>query len=139
MADYRGPLPQPTPETQPFWDGLRQQKLMIQRCKAKRCGKPYFYPRPWCPHCGSWDVEWFQASGKGTLYSFNINYRPPPYMGQEPIVIAIVELAEGPRMMSNLIDVATDPAQIHCDAPVEIVYQKIADEVTIPRFRLARS
>ena len=68
MADYKGPLPQKTPETAPFFDGLNEHKLMIQRCKA--CG-PYFYPRPFCPSCFSWDVEWFEASGKGKLYSFD--------------------------------------------------------------------
>jgi uncharacterized OB-fold protein len=138
VPEYRGPLPQATPETKPFWDGLRQQKLMVQRCKNKKCGKAYFYPRPWCPQCQSWDVEWFEATGKGKLYSFNINYRPPPYMGTDPIVIAVVELAEGPRILSNLVDVEPDPNLIHCDMPVEILYQKMSDEVTLPKFRPAK-
>ncbi len=134
MADYKGPLPKATPETQPFWDGLKEGKLMIQRCRG--CG-PYFYPRPFCPSCFSWDVEWFQASGKGRLYSFVINHRPPPYMGEEPFVIAVVELDEGPRMMTNLIDVEPDPAKVRCDMPVQIAFVKVTDEVTLPKFRPA--
>ena len=131
---YQGPLPKATPETLPFWEGLQQGKLMIQRCRA--CG-PYFYPRPFCPACFSWDVEWFQASGKGKLYSFVVNHRPPRYMGEEPFVIAVVELDEGPRMMSVLTGVEPDPAVIKCDMPLQIEYAKLTDEVTLPKFRPA--
>ena len=134
MADYRGPLPKKTPETAPFFDGLKARKLMLQRCKG--CG-PYFYPRPFCPKCFSWDVEWFQASGKGKLYSYVINYRPPPFMGEDPIVIAVVELEEGPRLMTNLAGVDADPDKIKCDAPVVIDYVDKTDEVTLPLARLA--
>ena len=136
VADYKGPVPQPTPETKPYWEGLRQGKLMIQRCK--KCHKAYFYPRPVCPHCHSWEIEWFQASGKGKLYSYNINYRPPPYMGTAPTVIAMVELEEGPRLMSNLIEVEPDPGKIKCDAPVELAFKKLTEEIMLPQFRLAK-
>ena len=105
---YSGPLPKPTPETKPFWDGVNQGKLMLQRCAA--CG-PYFYPRPFCPSCFSWDVEWFEAGGNGKVYSFVISHRKLPYMNGEPYVIAIIELDEGPRMMSNLIGVDPRPRQ----------------------------
>ena len=135
MAEYSGPLPRPTPETKPYWDGLRQHRLMIQRCRD--CKKAYFYPRPMCPHCSSRDTEWFQASGRGKLYSFVINHRPPPWMGKDPYVLAVVELDEGPRMMTNLVGVAPDPARIRCDAPVAIHYDDVARDVTLPRFRLA--
>ena len=107
---------------------------MIQRCR--NCAKAYFYPRPFCPTCFSWNVEWFEASGKGQLYSFAINYRPPPFMGAEPYVIIIVELDEGPRMMSNLIGTDPDPAKIVCDMPVSIDYDNVTEEVTLPKFRL---
>jgi uncharacterized OB-fold protein len=69
-------VPIPTPETQPYWDGAAAGELRIQRCRD--CGKPYFYPRPICPSCGSGDVEWFTASGRATLYSYVINHRPAP-------------------------------------------------------------
>ena len=95
MTAYRAPLPQPTPETQPFFDGLRRRKLLIQRCND--CGVAYYYPRPFCPDCLSANVAWEEATGKGTLYSFVINYRSPPGF-EAPYVIAVVGLEEGPRL-----------------------------------------
>jgi uncharacterized OB-fold protein len=96
----RRPLPQPTPETEEFWAGARRGELRIQRCRA--CGKAYFFPRPFCPGCSSSDVEWFTASGRGRLYSYVINHRAPPnFQDYAPYVIAVVELEEGPRMMTN--------------------------------------
>jgi uncharacterized OB-fold protein len=135
MSDYAGPLPKATPETKPYWDGLRARKLMLPRCPA--CGRAHFFPRPFCPHCGGRKVEWFEASGKGRLYTFVINHRPPPYLPKDPYVIAVIELDEGPRLMSNLVGVDPDPAKIRCDARVEIEYDDVTPEVTLPRFRLA--
>ena len=132
MSDYVGPLPKPTPESKPYFDGLKEHKLMVQRCRE--CDETYFYPRPFCPSCFSFDVEWFQASGKGTLYSFVINHRPPPGF-DAPYVIAVVELEEGPRMMTNLIGIEPDPELVNCDMPVEIVYDDVTEEVTLPKFR----
>jgi uncharacterized OB-fold protein len=107
---------------------------MLPRCLA--CAKPHFYPRPFCPHCGGRNLEWFQATGRGRLYSFVINHRPPPYREDGPYVIAVVELEEGPRMMTNLVGTPADPARIACDAPVEIEFQPVTAEVTLPAFRL---
>ena len=91
----RKPVPVPTPETQPFWDGCAAGELRIQRCAD--CGRPYFYPRPVCPACGSRNVEWFTASGRATLYSYVINHRPAPgFEDDAPYAIAVVELDEGP-------------------------------------------
>ena len=137
LADYPGPLPQPTPETKPFWEGLKERRLTIQRCND--CRKAYFYPRPFCPTCFSRNVEWFQASGRGTLYSFVVNYRPPPYMGKDPYVIAVVELEEGPRMMTNLVGADPDPEKVRCDSPVVIEYDDVTEEITLPKFRLAQA
>ena len=116
------PLPEPSPETQPYWDGLRNHELRIQRCKA--CGLGYFYPRPFCPRpgCHSRDVEWFTASGNGKLHSY---------------VIAVVELAEGGRMMTNIVGLEDPtPDQLPIDADVEIVYDDVSTELTLPMFRL---
>ncbi|MGH7012462.1 MAG: Zn-ribbon domain-containing OB-fold protein, partial [Caulobacteraceae bacterium] len=95
-------LPTPTPETQHFWEGCAQGELRLQRCRE--CQKPYFPPRPFCPSCGSREIEVFTASGNAKLYSYIINHRPRPDMGREPHSIAVVELAEGPRMMTNIVD-----------------------------------
>lgn len=135
MAEYTGALPTPTPETKPYWDALKEHRLLIQRCKE--CQRAYFYPRPFCPQCFSFNVEWFEASGRGKLYSFVINHRPAPGFGPEPYVIAVVELDEGPRMMTNLIDVEPDPDKISCDMPVRIVYEDVTTEITLPKFRPA--
>ena len=136
MPKYRGLLPKPTPESQPYWDGLRRHELCLPYCAA--CDVYEFYPRPFCRRCFSWDVEWRQLRGSGTLYSYAINYRPAPgFEDQVPYVIAVVELDEGPRMMTNLLlDVMPEPGRIPVGAPVTIVYDDVTDEVTLPRFRL---
>ena len=85
-------LPEPTPETRHFWEGCKDGELRLQRCTE--CTHSYFPPRPFCPKCGSRDVEVYAASGKGFLYSYVINHRPRPDMGTEPHSIAVVELEE---------------------------------------------
>jgi uncharacterized OB-fold protein len=136
MARAAKPLPKPTPDTQPFWDALKQHRLMLPKCKA--CGKLHFFPRPFCPHCFSWDLEWVRCSGKGKLYSFLINHRPAPGFEEEtPYVIAVVELDEGPRMLSNLIDIEPTPEAVQVDMPVEVLFQDINEETTMFKFRPA--
>jgi uncharacterized OB-fold protein len=131
------PLPRPTPETQPFWDALKQHELRIQRCMA--CGKPYFYPRPFCPQCFSWDVEWFTCSGKATLHTYEIIHRAPrAFQADAPYVIAVVQLEEGPRMMSNIVGVEPDPSRLAVDMPLEIIYDDVNSEITLPKFRPAQ-
>ena len=133
------PLPQPmTPEAKPYWDGLREGKLMVPRCSA--CGNTFFYPRVICPRCSSRDLTWIQASGRGTLYSFAIAHQsinramkvPPPY------ILAMVALDEGPRMLTNLVNAAPDPGALRCDMPVRVVFSKLTDDVTIPLWEPAR-
>ena len=136
--ELQRPLPPPmTPEAMPYWEGLREEKLMLPKCDD--CGKAFFYPRIACPHCHSRNVGWIQASGKGKLYSFEIAHRSlnPAFKIEAPYVLAMIELEEGPRMMSNLIDIEPDPAVIKCDMPVEVVFEKQTDEVTLPLFRPA--
>lgn len=131
------PLPQPTPETQPFWDGARDGKLMIQFCN--QCQKSYFYPRPYCPFCMSEDTEWRQASGKATLHTYLINHRPPPgFEADAPYAIAIVQLDEGPRMMTNLVDVEQTPEALTIDMPLEVAFEQANEQITLPKFRPAR-
>jgi hypothetical protein len=132
------PLPVATPETREFWDGARRHELRIQRCGA--CGRAYFFPRPFCPHCSSRDVEWFTASGRGRLHTYVINHRPAfGFQHAAPYVIAIVELEEGPRMMTNIVGVEPSPERLPIDLPLEIVWQQESDDVTLPLFRPAES
>jgi len=131
---YSGPVPKPTPETQPFWEAARRHVLMVQRCT--QCRQFFFYPRPLCPQCLSRNVEWVAVSGRGRLHTFTINYRPSRHFpGAEPIVIGIVELDEGPRLLSTIVGLPPDPAQIRCDTPLEVVFEDLTAEISLPKFR----
>lgn len=128
------PIPESTPETEEFWAGARRGELRIQRCNT--CGKAYFFPRPFCPNCSSKDVAWFTASGRGKLYSYVINYRPAyGFQDYVPYVIAVVQLDEGPRMMTNIIGVEPAPENLPIDLPVEVTWEKQDDTITLPIFR----
>lgn len=130
----RRPRPSPTPETIHFWEGARAGELLLQRCRA--CARAYFPPRPFCPRCASRDVEVFRASGRATLYSYVIHERPVPGF-TPPYAIAVVALEEGPRMMTNLIDVAQTPEALVLDMPLEVVFERLDDEISLPLFRPA--
>ena len=128
------PLPVPTPETRHYWDGAREGELRLQRCVDH--GHVYFPPRPFCPECSSREIEVFRASGRGTLYSYVINQRPGPGF-EPPYAIAVVELEEGPRMMTNIVDTPQTPEALVLDMPVEVAFEPVTDEVTLPVFRPA--
>ena len=128
------PLPLPTLDTGPFYEAARRGELRLQRCRA--CAHWIFYPRAACPRCLSMDLAWEAASGRGTLHTFTIVARgqkgfPLP----SPYVLAIVELAEGPRLMTNLVGVAADPAALRIGMPVEVVFEDVTPDVALPRFR----
>lgn len=128
-------LPQPTPETQHFWDGTLAGELRLQRCDT--CAKIYFPPRPFCPACGSREVSVFKASGKAKLYSYVIHHRPVPGF-TPPYAIAVVELEEGPRMMTNIVECPQTPEALQLDMPVEVVFEPQNDKITLPLFRPAK-
>lgn len=130
------PLPQPTPETEHFWAGTRAGELRLQRCQD--CGVSYFPPRPFCPECSSRNVTIFVASGRGTLESYVINHRPHPAWS-EPYAIALVKLEEGPRLMSNIVDCPQTPEDLVLDMPLEVVWLRQSDQITLPLFRPATS
>ncbi len=134
MAEPRRPLPRPTPETQHFWDGTRERELRLQRCDA--CDKVYFPPQPFCPGCASREVSVFKASGRGILYSYVINHRAAPGF-EPPYSIAVVELDEGPRMMTNIVGTPQTPEALRLDMPLEVVFEAFGDEITLPLFRPA--
>jgi uncharacterized OB-fold protein len=127
-------LPQPTPETQHFWDGCKAGELLLQRCTA--CSHTYFPPRPFCPGCGSRSVETFQASGKGKLWSYVINHRPRPDISDKPHSIAVVMLDEGPKMMTNIVDCPQTPEALVLDMPVEVKFTTFGD-IALPLFKPA--
>ncbi len=132
------PLPQPTPETREFWEGASRRELRIQRCRG--CGRAYWYPRPFCPNCSSKDVEWFTASGKGRLHTYVIVHRAAPgFQDWAPYVIAIVELEEGPHMMSNVVGIEPAPEHLPVGLPLEVTWEQQEDGIALPLFRPAGS
>ncbi len=133
-TSYTGPIPKPTPESKPYWDAAAQGKLRLQKCND--CGQFYFYPRPLCVHCLSRNVEWQDCSGRGTLHTFVINQRAPRgFPADGPYIIGIVQLDEGPRLMTNIVGIEPDPKKLRCDMPVEVVFEQITPEISLPKFK----
>jgi uncharacterized OB-fold protein len=129
-------LPSPDLETQPFWDAAKEERLLIRRCRS--CGEHHFYPRPFCPECWSEDVEWVDASGRATLYTWSIVYQNdlPPWPERVPYVAAVVDLEEGPRMQTNIVE--CDFERLADGLALEVVFQPTSDDFTIPVFRPSR-
>lgn len=117
------PVPQRTPTSQPFWDGLDAGEVRLQQCAE--CGDWVFYPRSRCPHCMADALQWKQVSGTGTLYTWTRCDRPtaPHFAGQVPMWIAVVELAEGVRMTTNLV-VKAD-TRLHAGMPMQPVFEPV--------------
>lgn len=125
------PLPVPTPETQHFWEGTALGELRLQRCRA--CATTYFPPQAFCPACSADDIELVRSSGRGSLYSYVITHLAAPGF-DAPYVIAVVELDEGPRLLTNIVGVEPDPDALPLDLPVEVVYDLVG-QITLPMFR----
>ncbi len=138
MADTKM-LPAPAPvvhlEVKPFWDATAEGRLLLPRCEE--CRTVIWYPRPFCPACGSLRVAWSEASGRGTIYSFTVNRRGagdlPEYKTAGTYVLAYVELAEGPRIMTNIVE--CDPDALEIGQAVEAVFHDTGQGSALPRFR----
>jgi uncharacterized OB-fold protein len=137
MTDYAKPLPKSDPLTKPFWDSLNRGAMEIQRCDD--CASYAFYPRGLCPSCGSRALRWTPVSGRGRIYSLTIVHRPTnaAFKGDTPYVVALIELDEGCRLMSNVTGVQADPAHVKIGMPVEIVYEQVTPDTILPKFRPA--
>ena len=124
--------PSPDDDSAPFWDAARTGQFLIKRCAA--CGAAHFYPRPFCPRCWSTAVSWEAASGRAALYTWSVVHHNdlPPFSERIPYVAAVVDLAEGPRMMTNVVD--CDPDRLEVGMPLRVAYRELDDEVTIPVF-----
>ena len=128
------PLPVPTPETRQYWEGAKGGELLLQRCDA--CSHAYFPPRPFCPKCASRKVSVFKASGRAKLYSYVIHHRAAPGF-TPPYAIAVVELVEGPRLMSNIVDCPQTPEALQLDMALTVVFEKQTEDITLPVFKPA--
>ncbi len=134
MTTPQKPLPKATPETEAFWQGCKEGKLTLPRCGD--CNQFHYYPRAICPHCWGRTLTWEELSGKGKLYSYVISHRPAPGFQEEtPYAIAVVELDEGPRMMTNLTGVDQTPEALVLDMPLEITFEEVTEEVTMFKFK----
>jgi uncharacterized protein len=135
MPEYNKPIPVPSAESQAYWDGLRDRKLLMPRCDA--CGNYWFPPSLLCPHCNATNWTWTSTSGRGRIFSYVVYHRiyHPGFADEVPYAVAVIELDEGPRMVSNVIGIAPD--KLACDLRVQVVYQPITDTITLPKFKPA--
>ena len=135
MADYAKPLPVPMPESKPFWAGAKDHKLLVQKCDS--CGTHRFPPSTVCVQCGAGEYRWVAASGRGRVCSFVTYHRlyHEAWQDEVPYVVAVVELEEGPRMISNIVGI--EPDKVVCDMTVEVTFDDVTADVTLPKFRPA--
>jgi uncharacterized OB-fold protein len=129
------PLPKIDEETKGFWEALQRHEVYVQRCRA--CGTPRYYPRALCPACLSDETAWVRCSGRGTVYSFTVTHQnqAPGFRDAVPYVLAYVELDEGPRVLTNVVDCPLDRVRI--GLPVEAVFEDVTPAVTLLKFRPA--
>ena len=126
------PIPRPTPTEQPFYDACSEGKLVLQHCQ--HCGHVLFYPRTHCDACQSDQLAWEDASGAGTIASYTVVRRAVSADFETPYVIALIDLAEGPRMMSQIID--ADPDALAVGLSVKVDFAAWSEDITLPVFRL---
>ncbi len=136
MPEYTKPLPRPTNESAPFWEGCRRHELVIQRCED--CGVLIHYPKAICPGCQGSQLGWVRASGLGRVHTYTVIHRAfhPGFAEEVPYVAAVIELDEGVRLLSNLAGV--DPQDVHVGMPVEVFFEEVTPDVTLPKFRPVR-
>ena len=125
-------LPSPTPLSEPYWQGCRDGVLRLQHCSG--CGRYQFYPRNLCSHCSGRELVWRDASGRGRVATFTMVRRGVSPAYEAPYIVALIDLAEGPRMMSWLVDTGSEDVVI--GAPVTVDFEAWSDDVSMPVFRL---
>ena len=128
------PAPEPTIDSQPYWDGLKERRLLLQQCGD--CGRVRHYPRPMCASCHSLQVQWIEASRRGRLYSWTEVHHPfvPGFRDEIPYVMATVELEEGVRLQCQMLD--ANAAALRLDLPVEIVFRDVQAGLVLPFARV---
>ncbi len=129
------PLPRVTEVTRPYWDAARAGRFVIQRCG--RCRRFVHYPRPWCPHCWSTELDWVEASGRGEVVTYTaVHQAPSPaFAVGAPYVLAVVRLAEGPQMMANVVHI--QPREMRVGLPVRVTFEEREGGFRVPQFEPA--
>jgi uncharacterized protein len=131
-AALPAPHPMINPETQTFWDATTEGRLLLTRCPS--CQEIIWYPKAICVTCGGEATEWIDASGRGTIYSYTVTRNGQgPYRPASPYVLAYVELTEGPRIVTNIVDV--NPDDVHVGQEVTVVFHDTGQGAALPRFR----
>ena len=135
MSDTSRPKPLPviTEDSRPFWEGCKRGVFLLQQCET--CQHYQFYPRLYCMQCGADGLRWQQASGRGVIYSYTFIHqnKSPEFINDTPYNVAIIQLEEGPRLMSNIVDVA--PGELRIGLPVMVVFDPVSDTISVLRFR----
>jgi len=133
MSDYFKPIPEIQPWTEDYWKATKRHKLLIQHCES--CGVNIFYPRKYCPECWSGDLGWIEANGKAKIYSFSVmmDMVEPKFMADLPYVLAMVNLEEGVRMTTRIVECR--PEDVAIGMEVEVVFEDISPECALPMFR----
>ena len=136
MSDYKKPLPAIQPWTEEFWKATKKHKLLIQECSD--CKEKIFYPRKACPECWSSNLGWAEASGKAKVYTYTVTMDmvEPKFVPDLPYVLALVDLEDGIRMMTRIVE--CDPKDVEIGMDVEVVFEDITDEIALPMFRPAK-
>jgi len=132
MAEYAKLTPSPTADTQPYWDGLNEGRLRLQRCTD--CGKLRHYPRPVCDACFSMNVAWVDASGRGSVHSWTVTHHAfhPGFKPDLPYALVTVDLDEGVRVQAQLRGL--DPSELRIGLPVQVAFEAATDSLTLPVF-----
>jgi len=133
MSDYKKPLPESSVESKPFWEACKRHELVVPRCA--KCTHHWFPASATCPKCWSTEWAWAKVSGQGKVYSFGVYHRAYDKSFQEelPYALVIVELAEGPRLTTNVV--GCKPAALSCDMPVEVVFEDVTEARTLYKFK----
>ena len=133
MSDYKKPLPMVQTWSEEFWKAAKQHRLLIQKCN--KCQAMIFYPRKHCPECWSSDMGWSEADGRGKVYTYTVmmDQVEPKFMEDLPYVLALVDLKEGIRMMTRIV--GCKPEEVTFDMDVEVVFEDVTQEFSLPYFR----
>jgi uncharacterized OB-fold protein len=133
MGAYAKPLPKVNGDNREFWLGCREHRLRFQKCED--CGHIRWPAAMLCPACHSTATEWIEACGRGTIYTFVVYHVAyiPEFENDLPYVVATVELDEGPHLLTNVV--GCSPDRVTCGMPVEVVWEDITEEFSLPKFR----
>ena len=135
MSETTKIQPRPTAVSEPYWQGCRDKELVLQFCTI--CNKHQFYPRIVCSRCGTSEIEWQKASGQGTIASFTVVRRGVSESYTAPYVVALIDLAEGVRMMSQVLTSNPDDVRLRVGAKVAVAFVKWSTEIIVPVFTLS--